>query len=205
MVTELPVTSRQLSPYETDYLETIMTISITNNRHQSGVVLVIGLIMLLLLTIISTTAMRTTSLEERMAGNLRNYNLAFQAAESTLREAEAYINSDATPSPFNPLRLFGVNAPFRNGADQACTDGLCNENYVVTDDISTVTGTLSATAGITAPEPRYIIELLRVDPSPDSSRVYATFRITSRAISADASSVVQLQSTYRLHALSFVN
>lgn len=184
----------------------MMTLPTTNKRHQSGVVLVIGLIMLLLLTIISTTAMRTTSLEERMAGNLRNYNLAFQAAESSLREAEAFINSGT--GPFNPLRLSGVNAPFRNGDTTThCANGLCNENYVATDDISAVAGTLSATTGITsiASEPEYIIELLSLEPSPDSSRTYAIFRITSRAIGGDANSIVQLQSTYRLHALSFVN
>ena len=46
----------------------------------AGGALIIGLVMLLLLTIIMLAAMRVTSLEERMAGNLRNQNIALQAA-----------------------------------------------------------------------------------------------------------------------------
>jgi type IV pilus assembly protein PilX len=57
--------------------------------HQSGVVLIVSLIMLLLLTIIGTVGMQTTSLEEKMAGNSRDRNLAFQAAEAALRAGEA--------------------------------------------------------------------------------------------------------------------
>lgn len=53
--------------------------------------MIIGLVMLLLLTIIMLAAMRVTSLEEKMAGNLRNQNIAFQAAESALREGETRI------------------------------------------------------------------------------------------------------------------
>ena len=64
---------------------------------------------------------------------------------------------------------------------------------------------IAATTGIANidAEPQYIIELIRVDPSVDSSRLYATFRITARAWGSDSNSLVELQSTYRLHALSF--
>ena len=51
------------------------------SKHQSGVVLPISMIMLLLLTLIGITGSHVTGLEEKMAGNSRNYNLAFQAAE----------------------------------------------------------------------------------------------------------------------------
>lgn len=60
-------------------------------KQQKGVVLVISLIMLLLLTIIGVTAMRTTSLEEKMAGNMRSQSLAFQSAETALRDREAWL------------------------------------------------------------------------------------------------------------------
>ena len=59
-----------------------------NYRHQSGAVLAISLIILLLLTLIGLTAAQVTGLEEKMAGNLRDRNLAFQAAESALRAGE---------------------------------------------------------------------------------------------------------------------
>ena len=47
---------------------------------QQGAVLLVALIMLLLLTVIGVAAMRDTNLQERMAGNMRDHALAFQAA-----------------------------------------------------------------------------------------------------------------------------
>ena len=64
-----------------------------NSQHQSGAVLAISLIILLLLTIIGLTATQVTGLEEKMAGNLRDRNLAFQAAETALRAGEAQTST----------------------------------------------------------------------------------------------------------------
>jgi type IV pilus assembly protein PilX len=64
-------------------------------NRKNGAVLIISLIMLLLLTLIGATAIQTTALEEKMAGNLRNQNLAFQSAETALRVGEAYLNPTA--------------------------------------------------------------------------------------------------------------
>ncbi|MFK5947321.1 MAG: PilX N-terminal domain-containing pilus assembly protein, partial [Methylococcales bacterium] len=55
---------------------------VTPLNKQTGVVLVVSLIMLLLLTLIGITGTQVTSLEEKMAGNARDQNIAFQAAES---------------------------------------------------------------------------------------------------------------------------
>jgi len=72
-----------------------------NKTQQSGVVLVISLIMLLLLTIIGVTAMRVTGLEEKMAGNSKDQNVAFQAAEVSLRDSEAWLASQVTEPEAN--------------------------------------------------------------------------------------------------------
>lgn len=56
--------------------------------QQNGAVLIVTLIMLLLMTLLAIGSMRGTVLQERMAGNLRDENLAFQAAEMAQREAE---------------------------------------------------------------------------------------------------------------------
>lgn len=60
-------------------------------RHESerGAVLLVSLVMLLLLTLIGLAGMRMVQLEERMAGNLRDRQMAFQAAEAALRAGEA--------------------------------------------------------------------------------------------------------------------
>jgi type IV pilus assembly protein PilX len=60
-------------------------------KLQSGAVLMVSLIILLIMTLIGLSAMRSTTLEERMAGNSRNEESAFQAGEAALREGEDMI------------------------------------------------------------------------------------------------------------------
>ena len=64
-----------------------------NNRQQSGAVLFVSLIMLLVLTIIGVTAMRSSTLEEKMAANTMNYGMTFHAAESAIENALDDTNS----------------------------------------------------------------------------------------------------------------
>lgn len=60
---------------------------------QTGAVLIVALVMLLLLTIIGISSMRGTSMQERMAGNMRDQSQAFQASESALRKGEAAVRA----------------------------------------------------------------------------------------------------------------
>ncbi|MDH3637754.1 MAG: pilus assembly PilX N-terminal domain-containing protein [Gammaproteobacteria bacterium] len=60
-----------------------------NLAKQSGVTLAVSLVLLLAITIIGVSALTTTSLEERMAGNIQELNRAFQTAESGLNQAFA--------------------------------------------------------------------------------------------------------------------
>lgn len=53
-----------------------------------GATLLIGLMLLLVLVILGLTSSNVSMMQERMAGNFRESNLAFQAAENTLREIE---------------------------------------------------------------------------------------------------------------------
>lgn len=65
--------------------------STSSHLHQQGATLLTGLIFLVVLTLIGVTAARMSSLEERMAGNLRDRAIAMQAAEMALRDAERDI------------------------------------------------------------------------------------------------------------------
>ena len=65
----------------------------TLERRQRGMVLVVSLIILVVITLLAISAMRVTTLEERMAGNTRDRQLAFQAAEYALREAQDYLST----------------------------------------------------------------------------------------------------------------
>ena len=77
-----------------------MKASIPDKNTQRGWVLVIGLVVLVMLTLIAMALMRTTLLEEKMAGASRDINLSFEAAEAGLRGAEAFIESQADDSAF---------------------------------------------------------------------------------------------------------
>lgn len=58
-------------------------------NHQKGAALIIGLVLLISLTIIGISVLSTTSLEHRMAGNMADQNLAFNAAEAVGRAITA--------------------------------------------------------------------------------------------------------------------
>lgn len=62
-----------------------------HGQKQQGAVLIVALIMLLLLTIIGLSSMRGTVLQENMAGNMRDSNLALQASEAALRKGEQVV------------------------------------------------------------------------------------------------------------------
>lgn len=68
---------------------------------QRGAVLIVGLIMVLLMTTIGLAAIRGSGMQEMMAGNMRDRNLAFQAAEAALRVAERDLAARATMPAFD--------------------------------------------------------------------------------------------------------
>ncbi len=68
---------------------------------QDGMVLVVSLIMLLVLSLIGINSMRSANLEERMAGNMKQQQRSFQAAELALRTAEQAIINGAAEAMAN--------------------------------------------------------------------------------------------------------
>lgn len=74
-------------------------------RQQRGVVLAVSLILLLLLTILAITASTSSSLQERMAGNAQESNVAFQASESALATLNTQLRNGETPAADSVLAL----------------------------------------------------------------------------------------------------
>jgi len=56
--------------------------------RQRGAALIVGLVLLVVITLVGIGAMQSTTLQEKMAGNLRDSNLSFQASEAALRNCE---------------------------------------------------------------------------------------------------------------------
>lgn len=163
---------------------------VPTRSRQSGVVLIVALIMLLLLTLIGVTGMQTTNLEEKMAANAKEQNIAFQVAESALLDAEAYVLA-------NPVSIY-------NGAN-----GLLNTGDAEPDFFASATwqGTASRTTannfatnlGLPAGTqylPRYVIKKIANIPASGSDPAKTVFRITARAIGNNPGTQVILQSIY---------
>ena len=75
----------------------------TTGAPQEGFVLIVGLVILGLLTMLALSAMRDTTMQEKMAGASRDAGLAFQAAESALRDAENCITGTTGGCAFDEV------------------------------------------------------------------------------------------------------
>lgn len=83
-------------------------------KRESGAALILALIFLLVMTVLGTSSMRTSTMQERMAGNMRDGNLSFQSAEAGLRAAESFLLNAATLPDFNNTGgYYSVNSPDR--------------------------------------------------------------------------------------------
>lgn len=85
--------------------------------QQRGAVLIVALIMLLLLTIIGLSSMRGTSLQENMAGNMRDSNLALQASEAALRKGEEEVTTRFIAGTLSELKTNSEDAPKKSYTD----------------------------------------------------------------------------------------
>lgn len=70
-----------------------MKVLATRPSRQRGIVLVVSLILVMVITMVSLASIRGTTMQERMTANLYDREIAFQAAESALRAAEAAISN----------------------------------------------------------------------------------------------------------------
>ena len=66
--------------------------------RQRGAILVTSLLLLLVLTVLGVAMMKMTNMQERMAGNTRDLNLALQGSEAGLRQGETMLR-DLTTLP----------------------------------------------------------------------------------------------------------
>jgi type IV pilus assembly protein PilX len=166
--------------------------------RQGGAALILALIFLLLMTLLSTSAVRTSTMQERMAGNMRDWNLGFQGAEASLRQAEKYLmDNDVLPDFDNTGGFYQVNAPNRPvWVGESTSDGA---GYI------TYSGAVQG-----ASAPRYYIERLSsIRPAGTDTETGAPveeiyyFRVTSvgygGAVNENGSPVtaVVLSSVYR--------
>ncbi len=96
----------------------------TVSARQSGAVLVVAMIVLLILLVIGLAGGRLVQTEEAMSGNFYDRSLAFQAAETALREGEERIltfdyNADGSETGTAVNLVYNCNSEEVGGND--CT------------------------------------------------------------------------------------
>lgn len=195
-------------------------------HRQQGAALVFALVMLLLLTLLGVAGMRDTLLQEKMVAAMRDRDLALQAAEAALREAESSIVSVTPPVFTNSNGLYDVkttNATNRvKGGNPISEVSFWGTEWTWTDAKSVP---YSLNLDGVNDVPRYVIERLdplmtcserKCYPQPTGTQevgcvsakaqgcafilTQATppeYRVTARAVGATPDTVVILQSTVR--------
>ncbi len=161
----------------------------------------IALILLLIMSLLGLSAMKATTMEEKMVGNSQDLNVAFEAAEAALRiAADDIANAEVV------------------GFSDDCTSGYCTaadggdtdarwQNAAL--DVWNVAGKSQSAEGVTGvqSQPKYIIEKMSFSGAVQAPSMVVGFaargsdggnyyRVTARGTGASDTAVVTLQVLY---------
>lgn len=143
---------------------------------QTGSALIVSLLFLLILTILGVAGIQTTSMQERMSGNMRDRNMAFQAAEAALRGGEDFV---------------------RNNSDNEAlfVDSLANPEAWDGED-----GTTHVLSNMLHEDPRYFVSepgLYRVNPGELPAEFHNIFPVNSIGWGGTDVTTVVVESRFR--------
>ena len=170
-------------------------------NRQRGSALIVSLVFLLAMTLIGVTAMQGTAQQESMAGNAREKNLAFQAAEAGLRRGERWLEGIANTIP--PFPANASQCLFSPPSDSLATPTTDWGTFWMNYNWTPCRG-YDLSLGQVSTQPQYAVEFLGTVAGSSSetignplSEAYM-FRITSRATGGNANAVSILQVIYQL-------
>lgn len=154
-----------------------------------GAVLLTALIFLVVLSLLGISAALHNTLQERMAGNTRNRDLAFQAAEHALVAAESVLAS-----------LVSSGGILSDGEDHPNDASYWRNtfNWVSGSKVYSPGGT---PLSIVMAQPKYVVESLSVTDCDDvtpGNQPCDYYRVTTRGVGAVGDVVVILQGLYQL-------
>lgn len=190
-------------------------------KRQSGSVLLISLIMLLILTVIGIASISGVSMTQKMANSQKDYDLAFEMAEAALVEGEAWV--DTYDSAFQKEHLQSScsgtkcwksdcsNGQCFNGTYPLAFGTLCEVDPPSTDvwEVENYWNTKAkeySVAVAAVSKPKYLIEFMCYTPKnpaavattpPDYGDWVRIYRVTALGYGTSPDTRVMLQSTYR--------
>jgi len=172
---------------------------------QKGIILIVGLVMVLLITVIALAAIRGSGLQESMVGNMRERNVAFQSAESALRECEE--------RDLGPMASASPSGTCVDGKG-SCEDlDITPQNSVTNNDVywRQKARPILVKVPDVANQPTCLVELLTVsDPKASAASIGGSigrlgmqktgfpipFRVSAQGVGAIQTTPVITQSTY---------
>lgn len=196
-------------------------------KSERGVTLIVVLVLLIAATFLGVSAAVIALQTEKAARGDRDRQIAFQAAEAALIDAQRDIDTANTPLPARQVLMAADSALGFPAADQqdVCnpstpdgndpTYGLCKRPYVQAQpswpqvdlsnpSISVPYGTFtgqkfpSAIPGLPARPPRYVIELMPyIQPGRNAQAQSFAYRISAIGFGTNADTQVVLQAFYR--------
>jgi type IV pilus assembly protein PilX len=173
------------------------------NQKQFGISLPIVLVFLVVLSLLAIAIIQGSTLGAGIARNESDRNLAFQAAEAALRDAEKdieYLKFDSTkcavgascrPTPLNPSDF-----------NSTCTAGLCDPKSIIGNawdsaiwgptDNSVQLGTYTGAVALplVSRQPRYIIEYFPIGNND-------VLRVTATGFGLNSSTQITLQTSIK--------
>lgn len=166
---------------------------------QRGITLLMALIFLTVLTLLGVTAAQMMGQEERMAGNSRNRDMAFQAAEAALSAAEKNVATFPAVFPAATIETpgsggqytFSLCLPnsqaFWTGTSVKDCKGVAKTGFAwdAADATQTITG-----VPYVSEQPKYIVEKM------SDLAGAKQYRVTARGVGGDPNAVVILQAVF---------
>jgi type IV pilus assembly protein PilX len=177
--------------------------TLPRTRQQRGAVLVVSLLLLLVMTLLGLGASQSTRLQERMAGNQRDLELALQGAEAALRGAEYQLrpnmNVDERMCQTPDINCVSFEALLRDTAGVPLDLGKQADSWWTANAQSYEQAT---SLEALAQEPEYVNEYYgEVEDTLSEGGSYLSivrdfYRSTGRSRGMTESAQVVLQSTY---------
>ena len=184
---------------------------------QRGVVLVSSLLLLLVVTIMALSMFRSSGMQEKVAGNMREKQRALQAAVSAQTYAEQWlIANSATTAPTVCNSLLSANL----GLGQICSNrlwlslpagvpvttvpwavaGVANVGVTYTPPTMTVTAASAASSNNYASAPTFYIS--DAGASADPNVPGEIFQIDAVGYGGNATTAAVVESTYAVYSSS---
>jgi type IV pilus assembly protein PilX len=180
-------------------------------HRQRGAVLVVSLLLLLVMTVLALGASQATRMQERMAGNSRDRDLAFQSVEGGVRAGERRILKPTNPGSGTALigcmtakmaSSCDIYDPKLLGGTPYTTQAFESKSWWDTNTWDYAAAKTMSGQGLVSADPHYYIEDVEEVPDsltippigPQPGRVY--YRVTAHGVGGTDSAQVMLQTTF---------